>query len=58
MSTEPKPAEAIPGIDLVARIQSGESQYAIVKMDKSNYRDVLATIETKLDTKVQRTEEN
>lgn len=37
---------------------SGEAQYAIVKMDKSNYRDVLATIETKLDTKVQRVEEN
>lgn len=35
-----------------------EAQYAIVKLDKNNYRDVLASIETTLNTKVQRTEEN
>lgn len=38
--------------------EKGAGQYAIVKLDKSNYRDVLATIESQTGQKVQRSEES
>jgi hypothetical protein len=37
---------------------SGAGEYAIVKLDKSNYREVLATIEAHTGQKIQRSEES
>jgi len=36
----------------------GEGQYAIVRLDKSNYRDALATVEAQTGKRIDRSEEN
>jgi hypothetical protein len=36
---------------------SGTGQYAIIRLDKSNFREALATVEAETGKKVERTEE-
>lgn len=38
--------------------ESGAGEYAIFKLDKSNYREALATIESKTGKKIERSEES
>jgi hypothetical protein len=38
--------------------ETGTGEYAIFKLDKSNYRDALATIEAKTGKKIERSEES